>query len=40
MLPRVDIPADWVDFVVQAPEPAFIEPLFTRDPRRSPRSRC
>ena len=31
-LPRVDIPADWVDFVVQAPEPAFIEPLFTRDP--------
>ena len=32
VLPRVDIPADWVDFVVQAPEPAFIEPLFTRDP--------
>jgi malonate decarboxylase alpha subunit len=31
-LPRVDIPADWVDFVVKAPEPAFIEPLFTRDP--------
>ncbi len=31
-LPRVDIPADWVDFVVEAPEPAFIEPLFTRDP--------
>jgi malonate decarboxylase alpha subunit len=31
-LPRVDIPADWVDFVVAAPEPAFIEPLFTRDP--------
>ena len=31
-LPRVDIPADWVDFVVRAPEPAFIEPLFTRDP--------
>jgi len=31
-LPRVDIPSDWVDFVVQAPEPAFIEPLFTRDP--------
>lgn len=32
VLPRVDIPSDWVDFVVQAPEPAFIEPLFTRDP--------
>jgi malonate decarboxylase alpha subunit len=31
-LPRIDIPADWVDFVVRAPEPAFIEPLFTRDP--------
>jgi malonate decarboxylase alpha subunit len=31
-LPRVDIPGDWVDFVVRAPEPAFIEPLFTRDP--------
>jgi malonate decarboxylase alpha subunit len=31
-LPRVDIPSDWVDFVVRAPEPAFIEPLFTRDP--------
>ena len=31
-LPRVDIPADWVDFVVVAPQPAFIEPLFTRDP--------
>src|SRR6185295_4475297 len=31
-LPRVDIPADWVDFVVPAPRPNFIEPLFTRDP--------
>src|SRR4051812_6078035 len=31
-LPRVDIPGDWIDFVVRAPEPAFIEPLFTRDP--------
>ena len=31
-LPRVDIPGGWVDFVVKAPEPAFIEPLFTRDP--------
>ncbi len=31
-LPRVDIPADWVDFIVVAPRPAFIEPLFTRDP--------
>src|SRR3569623_142446 len=31
-LPRVDIPADWVDFVVKAPTPNYIEPLFTRDP--------
>ena len=31
-LPRIDIPGDWIDFVVRAPEPAFIEPLFTRDP--------
>jgi malonate decarboxylase alpha subunit len=32
-LPRVDIPASWVDFVVQSDKPFFIEPLFTRDPR-------
>lgn len=32
VLPRVDIPGDWVDFVVQAPTPYYIEPLFTRDP--------
>ncbi|NWK79713.1 malonate decarboxylase subunit alpha [Aquitalea sp. LB_tupeE] len=32
-LTRVDIPADWVDFVVLADRPFFIEPLFTRDPR-------
>jgi len=31
-LPRVDVPADWVDFVVQAPTSNYIEPLFTRDP--------
>lgn len=31
-LPRVDIPADWVDFVTLAPRPNHIEPLFTRDP--------
>ena len=31
-VPRVDIPSDWVDFVVVAKTPAFIEPLFTRDP--------
>jgi len=31
-LPRVDIPSDWVDYVVQSPTPHFIEPLFTRDP--------
>ncbi len=32
-LPRVDIPGDWIDFVVVADRPFFIEPLFTRDPR-------
>ncbi len=32
-LPRVDIPAGWVDFFVVAPTPNHIEPLFTRDPR-------
>ena len=31
-LPRIDIPADWVDFVIPAPTPAYVEPLFTRDP--------
>ncbi|MEO7010180.1 MAG: malonate decarboxylase subunit alpha, partial [Caldimonas sp.] len=31
-VPRVDIPADWVDFTVLAPTPNVIEPLFTRDP--------
>ncbi len=32
-LPRVDVPASWVDFVVLADKPFYIEPLFTRDPR-------
>jgi malonate decarboxylase alpha subunit len=31
-VPRVDIPGDWVDFVVPSPRPHYIEPLFTRDP--------
>jgi len=31
-LPRVDIPGDWVDFIIQSPKPHYIEPLFTRDP--------
>lgn len=33
-LPRVDIPGDWVDYVVQSDRPFAIEPLFTRDPRQ------
>uniref|UniRef100_UPI00260B2358 malonate decarboxylase subunit alpha n=1 Tax=uncultured Fretibacterium sp. TaxID=1678694 RepID=UPI00260B2358 len=33
-LPRVDIPGDFVDFVVQSPKPYYIEPLFTRDPAK------
>ena len=31
-LPRIDVPAGWVDLVVVAPTPNLIEPLFTRDP--------
>ena len=31
-LPRTDVPADWVDYVIVAPRPNAIEPLFTRDP--------
>ncbi|MGA2373779.1 MAG: malonate decarboxylase subunit alpha [Candidatus Korobacteraceae bacterium] len=33
-LPRVDIPASWVDVVVEADRPFAVEPLFTRDPRQ------
>ncbi len=33
-LPRVDIPASWIDVVVEADRPFAIEPLFTRDPRQ------
>ena len=29
---RVDVPGDWVDFVVEADKPFYVEPLFTRDP--------
>ncbi|MGX7419117.1 malonate decarboxylase subunit alpha [Carnobacterium gallinarum] len=32
-LPRVDIPASWVDVVVQADKPYQLEALFTRDPQ-------
>lgn len=32
-LPRVDIPASWIDYIVVADEPYGLEPLFTRDPR-------
>ena len=31
-VPRVDIPGDRVDFVVEADKPFYVEPLFTRDP--------
>ena len=31
-LPRVDIPGDWVDFIIESPYPNYVEPLFTRDP--------
>ncbi|MDN5423393.1 MAG: malonate decarboxylase subunit alpha, partial [Chryseobacterium sp.] len=32
-LPRIDIPASWVDFVVEADQPYQLEALFTRDPK-------
>lgn len=32
-VPRVDIPADWVDVVIPADKPYQLEPLFTRDPQ-------
>ncbi|WP_312980272.1 malonate decarboxylase subunit alpha [Corynebacterium sp.] len=32
-VPRVDVPGDWVDFIVEADRPFEVEPLFTRDPR-------
>lgn len=31
-LPRVDVPADQVDFIVEAPYPMHLTALFTRDP--------
>lgn len=31
---RVDIPADWVDFVIPTPKPYMLNPLFTRDPAK------
>lgn len=31
-LPRIDIPADWVDFVIKTDKPFPLNPLFTRDP--------
>ena len=31
-LPRVDIPGDRIDYVIETPKPFYIEPLFTRDP--------
>jgi malonate decarboxylase alpha subunit len=33
-LPRIDVPGDWVDFVIQSPKPYAIDPLFTRDPAK------
>lgn len=33
-LPRVDIPADWVDFIVETGEDYHLQALFTRDPAK------
>ncbi|HEY4259405.1 MAG TPA: malonate decarboxylase subunit alpha [Schlesneria sp.] len=31
-VPRVDLAADQVDFIIKSPDPFYMEPLFTRDP--------
>ena len=31
-LPRIDVPGDRIDFVVETERPFYVEPLFTRDP--------
>lgn len=33
-LPRVDIPGDWVDFIVPTGKDYYIQPLFTKDPAK------
>ena len=33
-LPRVDIPASWIDIVIPTDEEPYVEPLFTRDPEK------
>jgi len=33
-LPRIDIPGDWIDFVIPTGKPCYMEPLFTRDPAK------
>ncbi|NLG29682.1 MAG: malonate decarboxylase subunit alpha [Clostridiaceae bacterium] len=33
-LPRVDIPGDWVDIIVESDAPYQMEALFTRDPKK------
>ncbi|MBQ6222055.1 MAG: malonate decarboxylase subunit alpha [Solobacterium sp.] len=33
-LPRIDIPGDWIDYIVPADEPYPMVPLFTRDPAK------
>ncbi len=33
-LPRIDIPGDWIDFIVESEEKLYFEPLFTRDPEK------
>ncbi|WP_455543876.1 malonate decarboxylase subunit alpha [Intestinibacter sp.] len=32
-LPRIDIQSEWVDYIVEADEPYYLEPLFTKDPQ-------
>ncbi|MEW5820607.1 MAG: malonate decarboxylase subunit alpha [Cyanobacteriota bacterium] len=35
-VPRVDIPGDWVDYIIPTSEEYYLEPLFTRDPAKIP----
>lgn len=33
-IPRVDIPCDWVDYIIPTTAPYYQDPLFTRDPAK------
>jgi malonate decarboxylase alpha subunit len=33
-IPRIDIPGDWVDYIIPTDDPYYQDPLFTRDPAK------